>query len=229
MDSNVIKKMSDIIKAEEECCVGIIRPDGFPHVSTRSILKADGVLHIYFSTGTDCNLANVLRQNNKASICIRKDSTNITMMGSVEFVNDMDMKAEVWQDWLIHHYTGGIEDPNYTLMKFTAKEYSVWMDQKMYYFSAEDFKTVVSRCGLLCNTCQFKEQMGCKGCIATDGYPFWGECRIAKCCGEKGKTHCGECAEMPCAPLHEFSHGDSEHSDSPKGARLEMLRVWKAQ
>lgn len=229
MNSDVIKKISDIIKAEEECYVGIIRTDGYPHVSTRSILMTEGIQNIYFSTGKDCNLANVLSQNNKASICVHNGSTNITIMGSVEFVDDLEVKKAAWHDWLINHYTKGVEDPNYTLIKLKAEMFSVWLDRQTYYFSADDFTTAVSRCGLLCNTCSFKEETGCKGCIATDGNPFWGECRIAKCCGEKGHTHCGECGDMPCKPLHEFSHGDSEHSDNPKGSRLEMLKVWKAQ
>lgn len=139
MNSDVIKKIGDVIKGEEECYVGIIRQDGFPHVSTRSILLNEGIKNIYFSTGKDCNLANVLRKNNKASICVHNGSTNITIMGIVEFVDDMEVKKAAWHDWLIHHYTEGVEDPNYTLMRFKAEKYSVWMDRETYYFSTEDY------------------------------------------------------------------------------------------
>lgn len=54
-----------------------------------------------------------------------------------------------------------------------------------------------SRCGLLCNGCDFRESHNCGGCIDTSGHPFHGECPVAKCCQDKGFTHCGECPEIP--------------------------------
>ena len=33
---------------------------------------------------------------------------------------------------------------------------------------------IESRCGLLCSECSFREQMGCKGCVAMDK-PFWAD------------------------------------------------------
>lgn len=86
-----------------------------------------------------------------------------------------------------------------------------------------------SRCGLHCTGCEFKESHGCKGCIETDGHPFHGECPVAVCCQEKGFTHCGECPEIPCELLREYSCGDSEHSDDPKGARIEQCIRWAKQ
>lgn len=37
-------------------------------------------------------------------------------------------------------------------------------------------------CGIDCSKCQVKDQ--CKGCIATKGHPFGGNCILAKCCHE---------------------------------------------
>jgi len=87
-------------------------------------------------------------------------------------------------------------------------------------------KIAQSRCGLLCNECSYKESHGCIGCIALNGKPFWGECPVAACCQKKGFIHCGECPDIPCEELTEFSCGDSEHSDNPKGARIEICKAW---
>lgn len=83
-----------------------------------------------------------------------------------------------------------------------------------------------SRCGLSCTGCEYKERCGCGGCIETEGRPFHGECPVAMCCQEKEYMHCGECAEMPCALLAQYSC-DSEHGDNPPGARIERLRAWR--
>ena len=89
-------------------------------------------------------------------------------------------------------------------------------------------KTIQSRCGLLCNDCSYKESHGCIGCIPLNGKPFWGECPVASCCQGKGFNHCGECPDIPCETLTDFSCGDSEHSDNPKGARIEVCKAWAA-
>lgn len=83
-----------------------------------------------------------------------------------------------------------------------------------------------TRCGLHCTGCAFIESHNCKGCIATNGHPFHGECPVAACCQEKGFLHCGECPDIPCAQLAEYSC-DPVHGDTPPGTRIEQCRKWK--
>ncbi|MBP3442417.1 MAG: DUF3795 domain-containing protein [Clostridia bacterium] len=87
---------------------------------------------------------------------------------------------------------------------------------------------IESRCGILCSACEFVEKCGCGTCIVTNGNPFYGECRLAKCCQERNCLHCGECSEFPCELLKSFSN-DPENGDNPKGARIEQCKIWKAE
>lgn len=82
-----------------------------------------------------------------------------------------------------------------------------------------------SRCGLHCTTCTFKEPCHCGGCMETGGHPFHGECPVAICCQEKGFVHCGECPQLPCDLLTQYSC-DPEHGDHPQGARIAQCRQW---
>lgn len=81
-------------------------------------------------------------------------------------------------------------------------------------------------CGLSCATCDYKEASGCKGCIATEGHPFYGECKIAECNKKKQIRFCGECGDFPCDILVQYSN-DEEHGDNPKGARIERCKNLK--
>lgn len=85
---------------------------------------------------------------------------------------------------------------------------------------------VQSRCGLLCNECDYKETCGCGGCLETSGHPFHGECPVAICCQNNGYMHCGKCPNMPCEQLYTYSCLDQEHGDKPSGGRLGVLRCW---
>ncbi|MCL2488397.1 MAG: DUF3795 domain-containing protein [Oscillospiraceae bacterium] len=83
--------------------------------------------------------------------------------------------------------------------------------------------TIDTRCGLVCAGCGFIESHGCGGCIATGGRPFHGECPVAVCCQDRGHLHCGECPDIPCALLTEYSF-HPEHGDN--GARIERCKKW---
>ena len=86
---------------------------------------------------------------------------------------------------------------------------------------------VESRCGLVCSECEYKkEPYNCGGCVATNGNPFYGECKVAACCQSKGFGHCGRCHDMPCEMLYFYSYFDKEHGDNPPGARIEKLKKW---
>ena len=88
----------------------------------------------------------------------------------------------------------------------------------------EGMNMVESRCGLLCSSCEFREQMNCPSCTQMEK-PFWGDsCPVKSCCEEKKLEHCGLCSEFPCALLHQFAY-DMEQSDN--GQRIEQCKQWK--
>lgn len=48
---------------------------------------------------------------------------------------------------------------------------------------------IESRCGLRCSDCNFRESMGCKGCVNMDK-PFWADsCPVKSCCEKEGLQH----------------------------------------
>ncbi len=82
---------------------------------------------------------------------------------------------------------------------------------------------LMGRCGIDCEACTYRNQMGCPGCQRTQGKPFWGQCAVAACCLAKGHDHCGQCQEFPCATLNEYAY-HPEQGDN--GARLLNLKAW---
>ena len=82
---------------------------------------------------------------------------------------------------------------------------------------------IESRCGILCSACEFKEQMGCAGCIHIKR-PFWGECPVKACVETKTLAHCGECETFPCELAKQFAF-DEKQGDN--GKRLAQCHCWK--
>ena len=52
----------------------------------------------------------------------------MAMTGEVEVVSDTGTKKELWQDWFIHHFPKGPEDPEYILLKFRGNHATIWID-----------------------------------------------------------------------------------------------------
>ncbi len=226
MNANIIKKANDLVNSATEGYVAVIGEDGYPNCATRSVRNADGIFSCYFTTDKGSRMADAIEQNKKASVCFRDGGSNVTLVGDFEVITDKETKEDVWVDWFLEHYPGGASDPIFFVAKFVSNSVSLWIDNEYIVFDIAYIKQQQSRCGLLCAGCSFKQSHGCKGCIAMNGHPFWGDCPVAVCNISKGLSHCGECPDMPCAILRDFSCGEGDNCDKPKGARLEMLKYW---
>ena len=228
MNANIFEKTNQIIKTCDTAYFGSIDEDGYPTVSTVSVVKPESIFEVHFTTSLDSGKVSRLRNDNRASVCFKTDS-NITLIGTAEILTDQESKSRYWLDWFKDHYAGGETDPTYCVIKFTTKRVSLWLGSEGAVFTIDELLKTQSYCGLLCDGCSYRASHGCTGCIALKGKPFWGECPVAKCCQNKGYAHCGECADIPCEVLSGFSCGDDEHSDKPPGARIAVCRAWAAK
>lgn len=226
MNHNIFKKASDIVDMGENAYFSYMDEKGYPHTATRSKIKSEGIMSCYFSTNLSGDMAKAIRRDSRSSVCFHSNNNNITLMGDAEIIEDLSIKKDLWIEWFINHYPDGPTDPEYCVIIFTTKSVSLWVDREIAKFDIEQLKKMTSRCGLLCQSCTYRETNNCGTCVATNGHPFYGECQIAVCCQEKNYQHCGECPNMPCSKLFDYSCGEGEHCDNPKGSRLDILRMW---
>ena len=126
----ITKKANEMIKTFENASFGVIDENGYPSVSAVSLSKPETISELHFTTTLDANKAKRLQQNNKASINCFSDTNNITLVGEASILTDQESKNNYWQDWFIHIYPGGKTDPNYCVIKFTAKRASLWIDEE---------------------------------------------------------------------------------------------------
>ena len=220
MNANIFEKTNQIIRTCVDAYFGVIDEGGCPSVSTVTVIKPENIFEVHFSTGLCSNKVKRLQSDNRASICFHAGGDNITLVGEAEILTDQETKSRFWMGWL-EHFSGGETDPNYCIIKFTTKRMSLWVDNESAELTLPDLLSVQSYCGCICDGCEHKESHGCKGCFANKGNQFWGECDLAKCCIEKGYTHCGECPDIPCETMRNMAD-----DDNPKGTRIVVCRAW---
>jgi len=141
MSNNAIKKAEEIIHSKSAAvnmgagvALSLIDHEGYPTTSTLSISKADGIRQITFGGSLESNKAKRAKENSHACVCIFDDDYesgayyNITLVGDVEVVTDMELKKDTWYEGLEDHFQGGFEDSDYCVLKFTTKRYNLWVD-----------------------------------------------------------------------------------------------------
>jgi len=105
--------------------ISYVDGDGFP--ITKAMLKPrerNGIREIWFSTNTSSNKVKYFKQNNKASIYFidKRFFRGASLVGTMEVIETSEAKERIWRDGDEMFYKKGVTDPDYCVLKFTAKK-----------------------------------------------------------------------------------------------------------
>lgn len=141
---NIEEKVAQIVAAAGVATVASIDENGYPRPVAMVKLKDENG-GIYFSTGMSSAKTAHFRTNPKAGISIVEGENSVVYTGEMEIVTDIKVKQLLWDDWMLPHIPGGVEDPNFCLLKFTPKSSTYWIDNVF----MKDGKYL----GLFCQSC----------------------------------------------------------------------------
>lgn len=118
--------------------ISYVDKEGFP--VTKAMLKPrerQGIKVFWFSTNTSSNKVKFFRENPKASIYFmdRRFFRGISLIGTVEVLETSEAKERIWQEGDTMYYKGGVTDPDYCVLKFTAIKGRYYSN-----FHSEDFE-----------------------------------------------------------------------------------------
>ena len=116
-----------------------ITENGYPRICAMAKLKSEEFT-LWVSTGANSKKVEHYKNNPNAGILFYDADDSVTLNGVVEIiqgtdVNIQNIKKELWQDWLINHFHKGVDDPNFCVLKFTAKEAIIYIDGEFESFS----------------------------------------------------------------------------------------------
>lgn len=118
--------------------ISYIDDDGFP--ITKAMLKPRervGIKTIWFSTNTSSNKVKFFRKNNKASVYFidKRFFRGVSLIGTIEVLESSEAKERIWRKGDTMYYKGGVTDPDYCVLKFTAFKGRYYSN-----FKSEDFE-----------------------------------------------------------------------------------------
>ena len=111
--------------------ISSVDEEGFP--CTKAMLSPrvrEGIKTFYFTTNTFSLRVAHYKANPKASIyfCDADGFKGMMLRGTMEVLTDAASKEMIWREGDTEYYPGGVTDPNYCVLKFTATDGRFYSD-----------------------------------------------------------------------------------------------------
>lgn len=128
-------QLFQFISKQKTAFIASVNEQGYPVI--RAMLaprKIDGN-EIYFSTNTSSNKVRQYSVNDKACVYFCKRGTikyqGVALTGEMQVCTDQATKDEIWRFGDKLFYKQGVTDPDYCVLKFTAKSAEYYCDFKI--------------------------------------------------------------------------------------------------
>ena len=132
----------EFIKKQKTVFIASVDEDGFPNMKAMfTPRKIEGDC-FYFTTNMSSMRTKQYMENPKASIyCYHRGRfryEGIMLIGTMEVLQDLEIKKEIWQTGDTIYYKEGVTDPDYCVLKFTAEKGRQYCDLKTESFCWRD-------------------------------------------------------------------------------------------
>ena len=134
---NPEQTIGNLIDHQKTVYLASVDGEGYPAI--RAMLEPrerEGIKVFYLTTNTSSQKVKQFRANPKGALyfCDRRFFRGITLRGTVEVLEDTGTKERIWRNGDTLYYPGGVTDPDYCVLRFTA-------DRGFYYasFHTEEF------------------------------------------------------------------------------------------
>jgi general stress protein 26 len=123
MMRNSEQTIGNLIDKQGVSFVASVDEDGFPNM--KAMLpprKREGIRRFWFTTNTSSMRVAQYRENPKAGIYFydKRFFRGVMLKGTMEVLTDAKSKELIWRDGDTVYYPGGVTDPDYCVLRFTA-------------------------------------------------------------------------------------------------------------
>ncbi len=120
----------EMVDKSAVCMVGTIAEDGFPNIKSMFNLKHDGFKRFWFSTNTSSRRVRQLKKDNRGCVYLLDEKLHkgLMLVGTIEILQDIESKKLLWTEKSEKYYPLGLEDPDYTVLCFTAEQGNYYHD-----------------------------------------------------------------------------------------------------
>jgi len=121
---DALAQSSALIEKSGICLLGTNGEDGFPNIKAMLNTKHDGLKKIWVGTGTYSKKVQQITKDNRAGVYFLdgENFQGLLLWGTVEILQDIASKKFFWKEGMEAYYPKGVNDPDYTVLCFTASK-----------------------------------------------------------------------------------------------------------
>ena len=139
---NANNTIENFIRKQKVAFISSVDEEGFPNVKAMlKPRKMEGLQNFYFSTNTSSMRVKQYTNNPNASIYFYHKGlikyVGVMLKGKMEVQTDQKTKDMIWRKGDTIFYKGGVTDPDYCVLKFTAESGRYYCDLKTESFVIE--------------------------------------------------------------------------------------------
>lgn len=139
-------EIADLIENAEVAYVSSIDGEGYPNVKGMLTQKHEGIAVHYFSTNTSAMRTQRFMQEPKAcvyfSYAADGDYRGLMLTGKMEVLRDREHREMIWRDGYEIYYPKGVDDDDYSVLKFTAFKGNYYHGLQNETFTMAEFEKV---------------------------------------------------------------------------------------
>ena len=136
------EELYNFINKQKTAFVASVDEDGFPNIKAMFTPRKVEGDSFYFTTNTSSLRAAQFMKNPKASIYFynrgRFRYEGVMLTGTMEVLQDSQIKKEIWRTGDTMYYREGVTDPDYCVLKFTAVKGRHYCDLRTKDFTMEN-------------------------------------------------------------------------------------------
>lgn len=104
--------------------IGTNGDDGVPNIKAMIKMENEGLKTVWLSTNTSSRRVAQLLRNPKACLYFvdMEKWMGLMLVGEIEVLQDAASRQRLWRDGCERYYPLGVNDPDYTVLRFTARQ-----------------------------------------------------------------------------------------------------------
>jgi len=112
-----------LVNSAKIAMLGTNGDDGYPNIKAMIKVENHGLKRIWFSTNTSSKRVAQLLRNPKACVYFVDFDQwkGLMLVGTVEVLQDAESRQRLWTEGDEKYYPLGVTDPDYSVLRFTAK------------------------------------------------------------------------------------------------------------
>jgi len=119
-----IENSIQLVKKCKNIFVGSIGDNGYPNIKCMFNMEVEGISRVWLGTNTSSKKVEQFKINPKACIYFvdTKNFEGLMLTGSMKILGDEKSKNRLWREGFEMYYPKGVQDPDYTVLRFVTKE-----------------------------------------------------------------------------------------------------------